>query len=124
MHGANLVRRQSFAEKVNRRHLAAEHSFFVKLRRGPDVTFIKGLKCKLIKRIRSRKVETYVICGNEPRHLCAGGQLPINQTFNFTFCPPIVDINNRQHVPLQETKIIWILKSVKKNKPSSVGIRI
>lgn len=44
---------------------------------------------------------TYIVSRNKPCHLCAGRQLPINQTLDFTFRPSVVYVNNGQHVPLE-----------------------
>lgn len=45
--------------------------------------------------------DTYVIRRNMPCHFCTWRQLTIDQTFNFTFRPPIVYIHYRDHVPLR-----------------------
>lgn len=44
MHRTNLVGGQGLAEQVNRRHLAAEHTFLVQLRRRSYVALVEGLE--------------------------------------------------------------------------------
>lgn len=44
MHGADLLRGESLAEQVDRRHLPAEDPLLVQLRRGPNVALVKGLQ--------------------------------------------------------------------------------
>lgn len=44
MHGAYLVCRERFTEQVDSRHLTAENSLFVELRRRTDVAFVEGLQ--------------------------------------------------------------------------------
>lgn len=44
MHSAYLMRRQSFAEQINRAHLSAKHALFIQFRCSSDVTFVKWLQ--------------------------------------------------------------------------------
>jgi hypothetical protein len=76
-------------------YLSSERLKIKNMRRcNLTMTFSEKITYKL-------SLSTYIICRNKPRHFCARSQLSINKTFNFTFCPPIVDVHNSNHVPLK-----------------------
>ena len=49
---------------------------------------------------------TYIVSGNQPRHFRGGCELSVNETLDFRLGPPIVDVNNGQHVPLSGLKLV------------------
>ena len=49
---------------------------------------------------------THIICWNKPGHFSRGRQLPVNKALDFRLCPPIVNIDNGQHVPFSRLKFV------------------
>lgn len=113
VHRAYLVRRQRFAEQIYRAHLSAKHALLVQFGGRSDVAFVEGLERAILSGdlvVRgdeiTRGARTYVIRRDEPCHLRARRQLTVHQTLNLTFCPPIVYVHYRDHIPLEKIQVL------------------
>lgn len=50
---------------------------------------------------KGRAIKSYIIGVNMPGHVTIGYQLTIHVTTYLTVPPPVVDVHNADHVPLQ-----------------------
>ena len=89
VHGAHLMRRQSFAEQVNGRHLAAVESIIVQFRSGSDVALVK----RITRRYR-------------PRHFGGRCQLAVDKALDLALGPPVVNVHDGQHVPAARLELV------------------
>ena len=56
----------------------------------------------LLVRIQS----TYIVSGDQPCHFRRGCELSVDETLYFRLGPPVVNVNNGQHVPLSGLELI------------------
>lgn len=85
---------------------------FAKILRKKYYTFFSfSINFKMKGDEEGKPIKPYIIRVNVPGHVTIGYQLTIHVTAYFTVSPPVVDVYNAYHVPLERHK-----KSVHRSK--------